>query len=531
MTQQQAYLYIRVSTDEQADKGYSQRHQDEQLRKYCEHHNIAVTGVYWEDYSGKTFDRPEFNAFLQHAKKNRHTAELLLFLKWDRFSRNVAESYSMIHQLAKLGIEPQAIEQPLDMGIPESKIMLAIYLAAPEVENDRRALNVIAGMRKAMKEGRHVNMAPKGYKNSRDENYNKIITPGKDAALVHWVFQETAREIYTIMDIWKMARDKGLKIGKSHIWNILRNPIYCGKIYIPTYKNEEAMLVKGKHEPIVSEALFNEVQDVLNGKKRKAINLRHGMKEEYPLRGNLICHQCGRILTASSSKGNGGMYYYYHCVKGCKERHKAEDVNEQFLRELERINRNINQNSVDYQKASLYHYLGSTGQDKARRIAQIRAEIEQKDEGLTTARKRFFEKAIDIEDLNAAKAIYQPEINRLQQELIKLNAADSTLDEQVASCLQVVTQLPAYYAEGDLILKRQIVGLIYPEKSVFKNNAIQTIRPNRAIELICRSRADSSDRKNEKSSENSEDSNVVSRIGHFSNQFLGDLRLASELSD
>lgn len=68
----------------------------------------------------------------------------------------------MIHQLNKLDIESQAIEQPLDMNIPESKIMLANYLAAPEVEYDRRALNVIAGMRKAMKEGRHVNMSPKG---------------------------------------------------------------------------------------------------------------------------------------------------------------------------------------------------------------------------------------------------------------------------------------------------------------------------------------------------------------------------------
>ncbi len=91
-------------------------------------------------------------------KKHRNSADLILFLKWDRFSRNVAESYVMISKLAKMGIEPQAIEQPLDMSIPESKIMLAIYLAAPEVENDRRSLNTIAGMRKAMKEGRHVNM-------------------------------------------------------------------------------------------------------------------------------------------------------------------------------------------------------------------------------------------------------------------------------------------------------------------------------------------------------------------------------------
>jgi site-specific DNA recombinase len=41
-----AILYIRVSTDEQADKGYSLKHQDEQLRKYCEMQNIHVVELF-----------------------------------------------------------------------------------------------------------------------------------------------------------------------------------------------------------------------------------------------------------------------------------------------------------------------------------------------------------------------------------------------------------------------------------------------------------------------------------------------------
>jgi site-specific DNA recombinase len=49
----------------------------------------------------------------------------------------------MISILRKINVDPQAIEQPLDLSIPENKMMLAFYLAAPEVENDRRALNVI----------------------------------------------------------------------------------------------------------------------------------------------------------------------------------------------------------------------------------------------------------------------------------------------------------------------------------------------------------------------------------------------------
>lgn len=148
-----ADLYIRVSTDEQADKGYSQRDQEERLRKYCEHSQISINQVIREDHSAKTFERSEWARYLIHLRKNKGKSDLVLFTKWDRFSRNAGDAYQMINILRKVNVEPQAIEQPLDMSVPESKIMLAVYLATPEVENDRRALNVINGMRRARKEG------------------------------------------------------------------------------------------------------------------------------------------------------------------------------------------------------------------------------------------------------------------------------------------------------------------------------------------------------------------------------------------
>ena len=37
-----ADLYIRVSTDEQADKGYSQRDQNERLERYCNQNEITI---------------------------------------------------------------------------------------------------------------------------------------------------------------------------------------------------------------------------------------------------------------------------------------------------------------------------------------------------------------------------------------------------------------------------------------------------------------------------------------------------------
>lgn len=507
---QRAYLYIRVSTDEQAEKGYSQKHQDDRLRQHCEHHNIEIVGSFWEDYSGKTFDRPQFNKFMEHMKKHRASADLLLFLKWDRFSRNVAESYVMISKLAKMGIEPQAIEQPLDMSIPESKIMLAIYLAAPEVENDRRSLNTIAGMRKAMKEGRHVNMAPRGYKNARDENNNPIIEPGKDAHLIEWVFEEMAKGVNNVMEIWKMVKGKGLKVGRSQMWNLLRNPIYCGRILVPAYKDEKAMVIKASHEPIITPELFEEVQDVLNGRKRK-FPTRQTSKEELPLRGYLECVKCGSKITGSASKGNGGKYFYYHCQHGCKERFKAELANKELIKKFVEVTSNLG--VIRSLKESVEIHLRLSKTDKLEQVAKLRSEIEKAKNRITSARRLMLDKEIDAAEYREIKEEYEGEIVKLERKIDEISTLDSDLKEQISFCCDLMENLPKYFVAADLQAKQQILGSILSEKLVFEENSYRTIKLRKVISLICRPDKDYKGRGNKKSSENSELSNVVPRTG------------------
>ena len=55
-----AILYVRVSTDEQAEKGYSQRDQEERLRNWCKHNSVEVVDVILEDHSAKKFVRPKW---------------------------------------------------------------------------------------------------------------------------------------------------------------------------------------------------------------------------------------------------------------------------------------------------------------------------------------------------------------------------------------------------------------------------------------------------------------------------------------
>ena len=84
----QAILYTRVSTDEQAIKGYSLPDQYEKLKAYCNLRNIDVVAHYQDDHSAKSFERPAFKRLLDFIKHNKNKVDYLLFIKWDMFSIN-----------------------------------------------------------------------------------------------------------------------------------------------------------------------------------------------------------------------------------------------------------------------------------------------------------------------------------------------------------------------------------------------------------------------------------------------------------
>jgi site-specific DNA recombinase len=171
-----AILYTRVSTDEQ-NNGYSPLDQKDKLYNYCEMNKIEVVGFYHDDESGKTFNRPEWKNIITFLKKNKNSVDYICFLKWDRFSRSAEKAYEELSILKKLGVEAVAIEQKLDLEIPEQKLMLAIYLTTPEIDNDRRSLNIFHGIRKGKKQGRWLGACPRGYKNTRNELNRPVITP------------------------------------------------------------------------------------------------------------------------------------------------------------------------------------------------------------------------------------------------------------------------------------------------------------------------------------------------------------------
>ncbi len=477
-----ADLYIRVSTDEQADKGYSQRSQEELLRKYCDINKLSIRNTMFEDHSAKTFNRPEWKKYLLDLRKHKCQADFVLFLKWDRFSRNAGDAYQMINQLRKLGVEPQAIEQPLDLAVPENKMMLAFYLAAPEVENDRRALNVIHGMRRARKEGRYMGLAPVGYINKTDEVGRKLISPKEPQAdILRWAFNQIAEGIYNTEQIYKMAKEKGFSGTKGLFWFAIRNPVYCGKIFIPKYKDEESRFVKGLHEPIITEALYYQVQDVLDGRKRH-YRLKVVSNASLPLRGFLICTGCKKLLTGSASKGMTKYYSYYHCTDGCGCRFRADKVNDQFVHELKKY---IPLPEVaELFKEILTEAWNEQNNHLHDENKQLRLLIKELEEKLSYIRDLLSSKQIDPADFREMKTEYS---NKLEKMEAKLNASTNDkvdiknlLDKGINNLLK----LDYLYETADIEKKREIISSMFPEKLSFDGFAVRTIRINEGVRLI-----------------------------------------------
>lgn len=480
-----AIIYTRVSTDEQ-NNGYSPLDQKEKLYKYCENNDIDVVGFYHDDASGKSFERPEWKKIMLFLRKNKNTIDYIYFLKWDRFSRNAPEAYAELGKLRKLNVEARAMEQPLDLEIPEQKVMLAIYLTTPEVDNDRRSLNIFHGIRRGKKEGRWLGACPRGYKNTRNENNRPVITPegGIQEKLVKMAFKEFSTGLFNIEELRCKLQKKGLKCNRNSFWSLLRNKAYIGKVFVPAYKNEPAVWIDGIHQPLIDELTFNKVQEILSGRRKISPSSFKTLNQNFPLRGHLICPRCNKTLTASNSRGKlGNLYAYYHCTKGCKERHRAELVNDAFLKLLKIIK--TSPNNLNLFSKIVNEKLKNNNQNDKVESLTINKEIDKLKQRIINAKSIMLDGEISVKEYKEIRIEIEEKISTRTFELSRINAGKLNLESKIKDSIELLSNLDKLYLQSDTVLKKQIVSSIFPSKIVFDNKKVRTLEMNKAVLLMC----------------------------------------------
>lgn len=293
-----------VSTDLQADHGYSLGEQTERIEAYCKAKEWDLAKVYTDPgFTGSNMDRPALQDLINDIKQY----DIVVVNKLDRLSRNQKDTLTLVQDVfAPNGVSFVSLEESFDTTTPLGIAMLGILSAFAQLERSQ-----IKERLKMGKKGR----AKKGLWHGGSQ-----VPIGYDFIDGQLVKNEDAPQIQLIFDMY--LQGKGIRdiarymtehyTNKYSNWNclvtirnILQNPIYIGMI------ND----YKGQHEPIISDETFESVQLILQDHKlgKKVATSTH------LLTGSIFCAYCGSRVTISSTvnKKTGTRYAYYRC--GCTD--------------------------------------------------------------------------------------------------------------------------------------------------------------------------------------------------------------------
>jgi len=251
-----AIIYIRVSTSEQAEFGYSLKAQKEICLDYALRNKYKVLKVFIEKgESAKTANRTELKNMLSFIKSNKNKIDALLIYKMDRLSRDIYDALTIRLTLKKLDIDLKSVTEPFDDS-PFGTFTATLFSSIAQLDNDIRSERTIMGMKQAIKEGRWLWNAPYGYKYEYN-NQKSYLVPSGDADAVKKIFKDfiSGKKQYEICDGLEKI---GINISRQHLNNLLRNPLYIGKLKTKLFDG----LIDGIHKPLINDITFYKAQNI-----------------------------------------------------------------------------------------------------------------------------------------------------------------------------------------------------------------------------------------------------------------------------
>ncbi len=458
-------IYCRVSTKEQAEKGFSLEAQEKACREFAFNNGLEVDKVFIErGESAKTQNRSELQKLIKYAIENKKSITSVVIWKYDRLTRQLSDQMELVKQFSSSGIRVLSVtENNEDNSV--GKLMRNIIGSFAQYENDVKSERTINGMRQAVQQGRWCWRAPFGYKRSIDDTEKSLIVPAEDSKFVIDAFNLFETGLYKQTDLIPKLKKLGFKKPtKSLINRILTNPLYAGLIqckWIPEY-------IEAIHKPIISKETFFKVQQILAG-KRPTITPRARNHPDFPLRRFLRCPKCDQKLTAGWSTGRKGVRYaYYHCrTKNCSLNVKKHDLEAKFYDHL--LSFKPREDILDLFEAIVLN-AWETAQSE-----QIKAEykIEQDLKSLKEEQNKLEELVMKgtfndktykrrSEDLENKILVKQVELNEVK---IELNDIEGCLNY----CKHFISNLAKLWANADVNLKQRFQSLIFPDKIYYEN--------------------------------------------------------------
>lgn len=457
-----AVLYVRVSTDEQANQVQNLPTQERKCTDRCKRDGLAVEKTFVDAESARTAERPQFQAMLDYCRKHKGKITHVVFTDLSRLARNVGDQSVTLATLRQLGITPVSCDERIEDSAA-GKLSVNLLGAVNQFFSDSLSERIKYRMSAGVQQGRWLWVAPIGYLNAKAAGGPELRIDPQRADLVRKAFELVASRTYTLEEVLRRINLLGLNtrhgrpLTKQTLSRLLRNQIYAG--WIVSGENK----VKGLHQPLVSQTLFDEVQDALAGKTSAPV-VHKKVNSEFPLKGFVMCSGCGKKLTAGFVKGRKEKYPRYWCwnpqctVRVSASREEIESAFVGILSMMEPTQELLNR-LPEIAKTYWAHRLERITTD--RRVLSSRQA-----DAKTLNQKILLQKVngeLSPEDFATLKETVTQQIAEVEAQLNALDAETSTVQGLLEETQRSIVDLVKAWRNGGVQQRQELAFSLYPE--------------------------------------------------------------------
>lgn len=443
--------YCRVSTD-QDDQANSFESQQRYFKEYIDRQpDWELYQVYADEgiTGTSTKKRAAFNQMIADARLGKF--QLILTKEVSRFSRNILDTITYTRELKVLGVGVLFMNDGISTLEPDAELRLSIMGSIAQEESRKTSTRVKWGQTRRMEQGVVFGRSLLGY-NVKD---GRLTVDPDGAEIVRLIFYKYGVEKKGTTVIARELREAGcrthtgnVKWSAGHIVKILKNEKYVGdlvqkKTITPDYLShakkynhgeEELVIIRDHHEPIIDRELWDTVQRELKKRNRNG-ELGAGHSNRYVFSGKIKCGECGAsFVSRKKTRKDGSLYRRWSCYTATSEGLKrldgqgnevgcdigkllreelALDILRQTLAALRMEHKGIIQNVTSLALEAIQ--MSEAGNSD--RAEELEYEIGQLNRKKADVLDAFFSKQITKEEMQLVNQRYDRELEELQKRL------------------------------------------------------------------------------------------------------------------
>ncbi len=373
-------IYLRKS---RADAEAEARGEGETLARHqnilldlAKRKNLDIGAIYKELVSGETIAaRPEVRKLLEEVSAGKWDG--VICMEVERLARGDTIDQGIVAQAFKcsntLIVTPSKTYDPSN-EYDEEYFEFNLFMSRREYKTIRRRMT--AGRIASVREGNYIgSIAPYGYKKTQLPDKSFTLEPEpQEAEIVKLIFDLYIEQHMGASKIATYLNSIGAAPRKSESWDassvrpILSNPVYCGFVrwntrpIIKAYANGKYVntrprsargeVHKGKHEPIISEEMWNKTKDIMQSHKQQQNPFDKPLQSQYAKL--MFCGLCGRAMVRRPYKNKPAMYMCINKSCGCMASDE-DDITDLVMHSIadhlvdieNMINGNVKPNSKD----------------------------------------------------------------------------------------------------------------------------------------------------------------------------------------